>query len=153
MKRLTKILLINWHMFSCSEIEIKNNVLITGHNGAGKSTLLDAVQYVLTGGSKKFNLAANEDGARKLEGYVRGRLGMESQENLRNGDVTTHVALEFFDEEDGRPFVLGAVIDLPENGKCRDNNQQRQDSCKYLLFHSIIITFFLQARTICRACI
>ena len=121
MKRLTKILLINWHMFSFSELEIKNNVLITGHNGAGKSTLLDAVQYVLTGGSKKFNLAANEDGARKLEGYVRGRLGMESQENLRDGDVTTHVALEFLDEEEGRPFVLGAVIDLPENGKCRES--------------------------------
>ncbi|MBR2770199.1 MAG: AAA family ATPase, partial [Solobacterium sp.] len=121
MKQLTKILLINWHMFSCSEINVRNNILITGHNGAGKSTLLDAVQYVLTGGKTKFNLAANEDGARKLEGYVRGRLGTESQEYLRTKDVTTHIALEFFDEEEQKHFVLGAVIDLPEGGKPREN--------------------------------
>ncbi len=121
MKLLTKILLINWHMFTCSEIEIDHNVLITGHNGAGKSTLLDAVQYVLTGGRTKFNLAANEDGARRLEGYVRGRLGMESQEYLRTGDVTTHIALEFYDEEEKQSFVLGAVIDLPEGGRCSEH--------------------------------
>lgn len=120
-KRLNKILLINWHMFTCSEIEIKGNVLITGHNGAGKSTLLDAVQYVLTGGKKKFNLAANEDGARTLEGYVRGRLGTESKEYLREHDVTSHIALEFFDEEEQKPFVLGAVIELPEGNKCREH--------------------------------
>ena len=54
MKQLTKILLINWHMFSTTEINVRNNVIITGHNGAGKSTLLDAVQYVLTGGKTKF---------------------------------------------------------------------------------------------------
>lgn len=121
MKQLTKILLINWHMFSCTEIQVKNNMIITGHNGAGKSTLLDAVQYVLTGGKTKFNLAANEEGSRKLEGYVRGRLGTESQEYLRSGDVTTHIALEFYDESDGRSFIFGAVIDLPEGGKCREN--------------------------------
>lgn len=121
MKQLTKILLINWHMFSTTEINVRNNVIITGHNGAGKSTLLDAVQYVLTGGKTKFNLAANEEGSRKLEGYVRGRLGTESQEYLRSGDVTTHIALEFNDDSDGKSFILGAVIDLPEGGKCREN--------------------------------
>ena len=121
MKQLTKILLINWHMFSCTEIHVRNNVIITGHNGAGKSTLLDAVQYVLTGGKTKFNLAANEEGSRKLEGYVRGRLGTESQEYLRSGDVTTHIAMEFLDDQDNKSFILGAVIDLPEGGKCREN--------------------------------
>lgn len=121
MKQLTKILLINWHMFTCTEIQVKNNTIITGHNGAGKSTLLDAVQYVLSGGKTKFNLAANEDGTRKLEGYVRGRLGTESQEYLRAGDVTTHIALQFHDDKEDRYFILGAVIDLPEGGKCREN--------------------------------
>ena len=117
MKLLSKILLINWHMYTCSEIEVRNNVLITGHNGAGKSTLLDAMQYVLTGGKTKFNLAANEDGNRKLEGYVRGRLGTETQENIRNEDVTTHIALQFYDEEEKQDFIIGSVIDLPEGGK------------------------------------
>ena len=120
MRQLTKILLINWHMFTCTEVNVRNHILITGHNGAGKSTLLDAIQYVLTGGKTKFNLAANEDGARKLEGYVRGRLGTESQEYLRTNDVTSHIALQFYDEEEKRYFIIGAVIDLPEGGKCRE---------------------------------
>lgn len=137
MKQLTKILLINWHMFSCTEIHVKNNMIVTGHNGAGKSTLLDAVQYVLTGGKTKFNLAANEDGSRKLEGYVRGRLGTESQEYLRTGDVTAHIALEFFDESEKRYFILGAVIDLPEGGKCRENFYiaYRTEANKNLFIH------------------
>lgn len=118
MRQLTKILLINWHMFTCTEVNVHNHILITGHNGAGKSTLLDAIQYVLTGGKTKFNLAANEDGTRKLEGYVRGRLGTESQEYLRPGDVITHIALQFYDEEEKRHFIMGAVIELRENSKC-----------------------------------
>jgi len=117
MKRLKKILLINWHMFSCTEIDVTDNMLVTGHNGAGKSTLLDAVQYVLTGGRTKFNLAANEDGTRRLEGYIRGRLGMEGKENLRDGDVCTHVVLEFEDDLGKKPFILGALAELPEGGK------------------------------------
>ncbi|NLB85340.1 MAG: AAA family ATPase, partial [Acholeplasmataceae bacterium] len=37
MKKLTKIKLINWHLFSNQTIEINNNTLISGENGSGKS--------------------------------------------------------------------------------------------------------------------
>lgn len=102
MKKLTKIKLVNWHLFSNQTIDIQGNTLISGENGSGKSTLLDAVQYLLVGGrgGVKFNVAATDDAKRTLDGYVRGRIGAENKEYLRTGDVITHVALEFYDEKE-----------------------------------------------------
>ena len=116
MKELKKIRLINWHMFHDRCIEVNGNILLTGENGTGKSTLLDALQYVLCAGKAKFNIAANEGAKRKIEGYIRGKLGVEGQEYLRNGDVTSHIALEFYDHEEKEFFVIGVVLDLPKSG-------------------------------------
>ena len=112
MKRLTKIRLINWHYFSNETIHIKNNALITGQNATGKSTIVDAVAFVITAGDQIFNLAANEKSKRDLRGYVKCKLGIDDQEYLRNGDVTGHVALEFYDERTKAYFTVGAVIDV-----------------------------------------
>ena len=99
MKTLTKVKLINWHTFSNEEFEIYKNALITGENGTGKSTILDAIQYVLTAGKCKFNKAASDIGNRTLESYIRCKTGIEGHEFVRNGDVTTYIALEFYDEK------------------------------------------------------
>lgn len=122
MKKLTKIKLVNWHLFSNQTIEINDNTLISGQNGAGKSTLLDAVQYLLVGGRSgaKFNIAANEDAKRTLEGYVRGRIGSETREYLRENDVITHVALEFYDEDNDQYHIIGVVLDLPKNARIKE---------------------------------
>jgi uncharacterized protein YPO0396 len=112
MKRLTKIRRINWHYFSNETIHIKNNALITGQNATGKSTIVDAVAFVITAGDQIFNLAANEKSKRDLRGYVKCKLGIDDQEYLRNGDVTGHVALEFYDERTKAYFTVGAVIDV-----------------------------------------
>lgn len=68
-------------------------------NGTGKSTILDAIQYVLTAGKCKFNKAASDIGNRTLESYIRCKTGIEGHEFVRNGDVTTYIALEFYDEK------------------------------------------------------
>lgn len=121
-KKLTKIKLINWHLFSNQTIEIKDNALISGENGSGKSTLLDAMQYLFVGGRSgaKFNIAATDDARRTLEGYVRGRIGAENKEFLRNGDVVTHVALEFFDEQIKKYSTIGVILDLPKAGQLKE---------------------------------
>jgi len=111
MKKLTKIRLINWHYFANETIYIKNNTLITGQNATGKSTIVDAIAFVITAGDQIFNLAANEKSKRDLRGYVKCKLGIDNQEYLRNGDVTGHIALEFFDEMDNTYFTIGSVID------------------------------------------
>lgn len=112
MKHLTKVKLINWHTFENRTIPIDHNALISGDNGAGKSTFLDAIQYLLTGGKEKFNTAANIQDARTLEGYMRGKLGFEGKRFLRSGDVTTHVALELYDDLTQEKQILGAVLQL-----------------------------------------
>lgn len=111
MKKLTKIKLINWHYFSNETIDIKNDCLITGQNATGKSTILDALQYVLTAGEQNFNTAAHDHGNRSLKGYICCKLGLDNQEYLRVGDVSTHVALEFYDDVDDKYFVIGVVLD------------------------------------------
>lgn len=117
MKTLTKVKLINWHTFSNTEFEIYKNALITGENGTGKSTILDAIQYVLTVGKCKFNKAASDIGNRTLESYIRCKTGIEGHEYVRNGDVTTYIALEFFDEKNEDYQIIGTVIDLPSGGR------------------------------------
>ena len=62
MKKLKKILLINWLYFSKELIEVGDVNFLTGKNGAGKSTVIDALQIVLLGetNARNFNQAANE---------------------------------------------------------------------------------------------
>ncbi|OTP10197.1 hypothetical protein A5844_001895 [Enterococcus sp. 10A9_DIV0425] len=120
MKKLTKIKLINWHMFKNQTIQIKDNVLMSGDNKSGKSTVLDAIQFILTAGKAKFNMAANERSTRTLEGYVRGKLGVEGKKFLREDFVVAHVALEFQTGSDMTSyFVLGAVIEAEKHQQPR----------------------------------
>ncbi len=109
-------------MFSNQTIEIKDNALISGENGSGKSTLLDAMQYLFVGGrsGSKFNIAATDDAKRTLEGYVRGRIGAENKEYLRNGDVVAHLALEFYDEQSKKYSIIGAILDLPKLSQLKE---------------------------------
>lgn len=117
MKTLTKIRLINWHLFENTTIDCQGSTYFIGVNGAGKSTILDAVQFALVGGQRevRFNQAAISGSKRTLASYVRGELGTEGQRFLR-GDTTGVVALEFCNP-DGTFFAHGAVIDAFEDGR------------------------------------
>ncbi|MBI4769171.1 MAG: AAA family ATPase [Chloroflexi bacterium] len=120
MKLLTRIRLLNWHLFENATITCQGTTYFIGVNGAGKSTILDALQFALVGGQRdvKFNQAAIAGGKRSLASYVRGELGTEGQRYLR-GDTTAVVALEFCNP-DGTHFAHGAVIDAYEDGRSPD---------------------------------
>lgn len=111
MKTLTRLRLINWHRFENETVPFGKSVLISGENGAGKSTLLDAIQFVITCSKSNFNKAAHENGKRKLSGYIRCKTGREDKPYERSGEITAHIALEFFDEAKKQFFIVGAVID------------------------------------------
>ncbi len=117
MKKLTRMKLINWHRFEDCTIDFGDSTLISGENGAGKSTLLDAIQFVVTCSSNSFNKAAHENGKRKLTGYVRCKTGRESKPYERSGQITAHIALEFYEESKSRSFIVGAVIDSASEGQ------------------------------------
>jgi uncharacterized protein YPO0396 len=117
MKHLTRIRLINWHLFENTTITCQGTTYFIGVNGAGKSTILDGIQFALVGGQRdvKYNQAAMSGSQRTLTGYVRGELGTEGQRFLR-GDATAVVALEFRNPDEGY-FVHGAVVDAYEDGR------------------------------------
>jgi len=120
MKLLTRIRLVNWHLFENTTINCQGTTYFIGINGAGKSTVLDAVQFALVGGQRdvRFNQAALSGGKRTLASYVRGELGTEGQRYLR-ADATGVVALEF-KNPDGTFFAHGAIIDAYEDGRNPD---------------------------------
>ena len=120
MKLLTRIRLINWHLFENVTISCQGTTYFIGVNGVGKSTILDAVQFALVGGQRdvRFNQAALSGGKRTLAGYVRGEIGTEGRDFLR-GDATGVVALEYRNP-DGAHFVHGAVIDAYEDDRSPD---------------------------------
>lgn len=123
--KLTKVRLINWHQFWRNTIDIENNTLLTGDNGSGKSTLLDAIFFILSGGeSKMFNKAANNESTRTIEAYMRGKLGVEGKEYLRDvnsyPDLISHIALEFQqDNLQNRPIIIGCVMELSGTGSAK----------------------------------
>ena len=117
MKKLTRVKLINWHRFTNDTIEFENSTLISGENGAGKSTLLDAIQFVVTCTTNYFNKAAHENGKRKLTGYIRCKTGRENKPYERTGEISAHVALEFYEEKKERYFIVGAVVDSASEGQ------------------------------------
>ncbi len=130
MKTLTRIRLVNWHLFDDATITCNGTTYFIGVNGAGKSTILDAVQFALVGqGEVRFNRAALANSKRSLASYVRGELGTEGQRFLRN-DCTGVVALEF-QNPDGTRFAHGALIDAFADG--------RSTEVMYFIVHSATI--------------
>lgn len=140
MKKLTRVKLINWHRFINDTIEFKNSTLISGENGAGKSTLLDAIQFVVTCTTNYFNKAAHENGKRKLTGYIRCKTGRENKPYERTGEISAHVALEFYEEKKDRYFIVGAVVDSASEGQ--------EKTVRYLMDNMRLDdTLFFQGKT------
>lgn len=117
MKKLMRVKLINWHRFTNTTIEFEKSTLISGENGAGKSTLLDAIQFVVICSTNYFNKAAHENGKRKLTGYIRCKTGRENRPYERTGEISAHIALEFYEEKRDKYFVVGAVVDSASEGQ------------------------------------
>ena len=123
MKKLKKILLINWLYFSKELIEVDDINFLTGKNGAGKSTVIDALQIVLLGetNSRNFNQAANEKSQRTLEGYLRADMDENNPNSRRGKDFSSFIACEFWDDVESKPFVSGVMFDCQSDGGSREH--------------------------------
>ncbi|MFQ9443891.1 MAG: ATP-binding protein [Vescimonas sp.] len=118
MKKLKKILLINWLYFSKEIIEVGDVNFLTGKNGAGKSTVIDALQIVLLGetNARNFNQAANEKSQRTLDGYLRADMDENNPYSRRGKDFSSYIACEFQDDVAGSSlsrvsFLIAAVME------------------------------------------
>ena len=106
--------LVNWYGFIQETLSFsKGMTFITGENKNGKSTALDAIRYALFGDSS-FNRSSGAK-QRTLSSYTRclldGTLMIYARPADRFPTVTTHIALEFYDELEERSFVLGTIIE------------------------------------------
>jgi len=114
-KSATGLLLVQWSRFSHINIKLEGSSLITGVNGTGKSTVLDAITYLLTGNTQ-FNIAA-KDRDRNIAAYVRGDTKSDGNARyLREGDVVSYIAMEFFSPEERDYFVALVCIELTKDG-------------------------------------
>ena len=123
MKKLKKILLINWLYFSKELIEVDDINFLTGKNGAGKSTVIDALQIVLLGetNSRNFNQAANEKSQRTLEGYLWADMDENNPNSRRGKDFSSFISCEFWDDVESKPFVSGVMFDCRSDGGSQEH--------------------------------
>lgn len=124
MKKLKRLLLINWLNYSFELMDFGKITFLTGKNASGKSTIIDAMQLVMLGDTsgKFFNKAANDKSGRTLESYLYGYIPSDGDQNyrpLRTKAFTSYVVLEFEDEDTGNPFTLGFVADCPKESQSR----------------------------------
>lgn len=122
MKKITRLLLINWHYFQNTIIDFGTINFLTGKNSAGKSTIIDALQVVLMGETRStaFNRAASKKSERTLKSYLIGSMGEDIEngnKSIREGkDFSTYIVAEFYDDNKSDYFCLGAVFDTFSDG-------------------------------------
>ena len=95
-KTAKRLLLVNWSCFQNEIINLGSSTLFTGVNGTGKTTILDAMSYLITANTQ-FNKAADDNG-RNVTAYIHGdRKTNGADRYLRPGNVTSYIAMEFYD--------------------------------------------------------
>jgi len=121
MKKLKKVLLINWLYYEKILVDFDDINYVTGKTGSGKTSFIDALQIVLLGEltSRNFNKAANESSERTLKGYLRADMDDNNPRSRRGRSFRTYIATEFLDDFTGRSFTIGVVFDCYNDGSER----------------------------------
>lgn len=117
MKRLVRLLLINWYRLDQVSIDINGHTAFIGPNASGKSSLLDAIQAVLVGGSKQWwspNASAGEKSTRSLKDYCLGVVRDPDNPELSTEFRPREQALTYlvlvFEDENKEPISIGLVM-------------------------------------------
>lgn len=117
MKRLVRLVLINWYRIEQVSIEIKGHTAFIGPNASGKSSLLDAIQAVLVGGSKQWwspNASAGEKSTRSLKDYCLGVVRDPNNPDLslefRPRDQAITYLVLVFEDDNHEQISIGLAI-------------------------------------------
>jgi uncharacterized protein YPO0396 len=126
MKRLVRLLLVNWYRLDSVSIEIDGHTAFIGPNASGKSSLLDAIQTVLVGGDKRqlsLNASAGEKSTRSIRDYCLGVVRDPQNPDLSQAfrpreQALTYLVLCFRDEDSLEETAVGlamhASLDQPQ---------------------------------------
>ncbi|MCK9193617.1 MAG: AAA family ATPase [Nevskia sp.] len=116
MKKLEKVILVEFFLYNAEEIEMSGSTAFLGPNGTGKSAILDAFQIVMLGADRrhlKFNSkkqAGGED-KRTMRGYCLGAY----TEGLARTASNTYITLIFRDEATKEPISIGVALRATES--------------------------------------
>ena len=115
MKRLVKIIFVQWYLFDKVEIPVFGHTAIIGGNGAGKSSIIDGVQVVLTGVDKSkisLNKGSNERSKRTIREYCLGYVSdPNGQSPIKPRDrANSYIVLCFYDDEKGEHICAGTSL-------------------------------------------
>jgi len=119
MKRLTRIIMVNWYLFDAKQWDVKGDVALIGKNGSGKSSFIDALQLVLLGGNKTDwfpNAKASEKKkSRDVRSYILGLI--KDEEAISNStayqprdNALCRIVLVFKDDETHEEVSIGAAL-------------------------------------------
>lgn len=126
MKRLVRLLLVNWYRLEDESIEIDGHTAFIGPNASGKSSLLDAIQTVLVGGDKRqlsLNASAGEKSTRSVRDYCLGVVRDPDNQDISldfrpREQAVTYLVLCFRDEDTLEETAVGlamhAGLDQPQ---------------------------------------
>lgn len=118
MKRLEKIILVNYFVCDAQEIDVHGHTAFLGSNAAGKSAMLDAVQIVMMGANRhylQFNVRTDEKNRkRSVRNYCLGVFkagsGDDGIRRRKRDDAHTYITLIFRDDLTGEPVSAGVAI-------------------------------------------
>ena len=119
MKKLKRIVMVNWYLFEAEEWDVEGSVALVGKNGSGKSSFIDAIQLVMLGGSqtdwKPNAKAPSKSDKRNIRGYVLGIVKDEeaigdSRDYQPREDALSRIVLVFEDEATGDSISVGGAF-------------------------------------------
>ncbi len=118
MKRLNRIILVNWYLIGATEIPVEGHTAFIGPNASGKSSILDAIQTVLLGGHGHYlslNPSAGEKSTRSVRDYCLGVVRDPENPELSSEyqprrQVITYLALSFLDDRTSEETAVGLAL-------------------------------------------
>lgn len=129
-KTAKRLLLINWSCFQNEVINLGSSTLFTGVNGTGKTTILDAMSYLITANTQ-FNKAADDNG-RNVTAYIHGdRKTNGSDRYLRPGNVTSYIAMEFYDPLISDYHVIAVCMESRSESDRAVSQWIIRDKCRF----------------------
>jgi uncharacterized protein YPO0396 len=118
MKRLNRIILVNWYLIGAAEIPVEGHTAFIGPNASGKSSILDAIQTVLLGGHGHYlslNPSAGEKSTRSVRDYCLGVVRDPDNPDLSSEyqprrQAISYLVLSFLDERTGDETAVGLAL-------------------------------------------